>query len=406
MPITGGNVSLYNETDGQAIYPTPVRHRRPDRGRGRVVGARVSGRRATSSSCSAIRGELGGSEYLKMVHGLSRAGRRRSISSASGRCRPARRLVARAAASSRRTTVPTAAWRSTLAECCVRQRRHRRGVDVDGGRRSADPAFDRPRDALRRIGVARRSVGRRRRARRALLARGRGRGRGGAGDRPDGGDRIADQRSAAGLVIDVRWATPRARGRRDRKMRRKPKPTESLRTTCSTSSKTNAASSASTATPKRPTSPISASTRCSTAARRAPASPRPTASASASSKAMGYVADIFDEATLAKLPGHRRDRPRALLDGRREQLSNAQPILIDCAHGQIALCHNGNLVNAASCASELVAPGLHLPDHQRHGSGPASLRAVEGADARRRARRGGFAGAGRVLARADDEGPA
>ena len=24
MPITGGNVSLYNETDGSAIYPTPV----------------------------------------------------------------------------------------------------------------------------------------------------------------------------------------------------------------------------------------------------------------------------------------------------------------------------------------------------------------------------------------------
>ena len=24
MPITGGNVSLYNETDGRAIFPTPV----------------------------------------------------------------------------------------------------------------------------------------------------------------------------------------------------------------------------------------------------------------------------------------------------------------------------------------------------------------------------------------------
>ena len=24
VPITGGNVSLYNETDGSAIYPTPV----------------------------------------------------------------------------------------------------------------------------------------------------------------------------------------------------------------------------------------------------------------------------------------------------------------------------------------------------------------------------------------------
>ena len=24
VPITGGNVSLYNETDGSAIYPTPI----------------------------------------------------------------------------------------------------------------------------------------------------------------------------------------------------------------------------------------------------------------------------------------------------------------------------------------------------------------------------------------------
>ena len=34
---------------------------------------------------------------------------------------------------------------------------------------------------------------------------------------------------------------------------------------------------------------------------------------------MGYVADTFDGDTLAKLPGPTGDRPRALLDGRREQ---------------------------------------------------------------------------------------
>ena len=53
VPITGGNVSLYNETDGKAIYPTPVIG---------VVGllehadrvlARVSASRVTRSSCSA-----------------------------------------------------------------------------------------------------------------------------------------------------------------------------------------------------------------------------------------------------------------------------------------------------------------------------------------------------------------
>src|SRR6185295_7605583 len=39
------------------------------------------------------------------------------------------------------------------------------------------------------------------------------------------------------------------------------------------------------------------------------------------------------------------------------KLSNAQPILIDCAHGQIALCHNGNLVNAGELREELVEQG-------------------------------------------------
>ena len=73
VPITGGNVSLYNETDGKAIYPTPVIG---------VVGLleradRVVSRRFQRSGDAIIllgegRGELGGSEYLKVVHDLVR----------------------------------------------------------------------------------------------------------------------------------------------------------------------------------------------------------------------------------------------------------------------------------------------------------------------------------------------
>jgi phosphoribosylformylglycinamidine synthase len=69
IPITGGNVSLYNETDGNAIYPTPVIG---------VVGLlehadRVLGRCFTAAGDAIILlgssfGELGGSEYLKVVH--------------------------------------------------------------------------------------------------------------------------------------------------------------------------------------------------------------------------------------------------------------------------------------------------------------------------------------------------
>ncbi len=72
-PITGGNVSLYNETDGKAIYPTPVIG---------IVGVlehadRVVSRRFQSAGDAIVllgegTGELGGSEYLKIAHGLVR----------------------------------------------------------------------------------------------------------------------------------------------------------------------------------------------------------------------------------------------------------------------------------------------------------------------------------------------
>jgi phosphoribosylformylglycinamidine synthase len=71
IPITGGNVSLYNETDGKAVLPTPVLG---------VVGlidnADAVVRRTFRGDGDAIvllgdsLDELGGSEYLKVVHGL------------------------------------------------------------------------------------------------------------------------------------------------------------------------------------------------------------------------------------------------------------------------------------------------------------------------------------------------
>jgi amidophosphoribosyltransferase len=39
------------------------------------------------------------------------------------------------------------------------------------------------------------------------------------------------------------------------------------------------------------------------------------------------------------------------------RLANAQPFLIDCGHGQIAICHNGNLVNADELRRGLVREG-------------------------------------------------
>jgi phosphoribosylformylglycinamidine synthase subunit PurL len=71
VPITGGNVSLYNETNGEAIYPTPIIG---------VVGllddaSRVVARAFRGEGDDIVLlgdsfGELGGSEYLKTVHQL------------------------------------------------------------------------------------------------------------------------------------------------------------------------------------------------------------------------------------------------------------------------------------------------------------------------------------------------
>ena len=75
------------------------------------------------------------------------------------------------------------------------------------------------------------------------------------------------------------------------------------------------------------------------------------------SRAMGYVADTFDSAALSQLPGSVAIGHVRYSTAGESKLLNAQPILIDCAHGQIALCHNGNLVNARELRDELVQQG-------------------------------------------------
>ncbi|MDE2906129.1 MAG: amidophosphoribosyltransferase, partial [Acidobacteriota bacterium] len=75
------------------------------------------------------------------------------------------------------------------------------------------------------------------------------------------------------------------------------------------------------------------------------------------SRAMGYVGDAFNDRMLAALPGRSaigHVRYSTFGDSR---IVNAQPILIDCSHGQIALCHNGNLVNAVELRQRLVREG-------------------------------------------------
>jgi amidophosphoribosyltransferase len=75
------------------------------------------------------------------------------------------------------------------------------------------------------------------------------------------------------------------------------------------------------------------------------------------SRAMGHVADAFDERGLEALPGHIAIGHTRYSTAGESKLLNAQPILIDCAHGQIAIAHNGNLVNARELRERLVRDG-------------------------------------------------
>ncbi len=75
------------------------------------------------------------------------------------------------------------------------------------------------------------------------------------------------------------------------------------------------------------------------------------------SKSMGYVAEIFSGQTLTQLPGHAAIGHVRYSTAGESRLANAQPFLIDCAHGQISICHNGNLTNADALRNELVGQG-------------------------------------------------
>jgi amidophosphoribosyltransferase len=74
-------------------------------------------------------------------------------------------------------------------------------------------------------------------------------------------------------------------------------------------------------------------------------------------RAMGYVHDAFNEDSLATLPGHMASGHVRYSTAGESRIANAQPILIDSAHGQFAICHNGNLVNAGELRDELVGTG-------------------------------------------------
>jgi amidophosphoribosyltransferase len=74
-------------------------------------------------------------------------------------------------------------------------------------------------------------------------------------------------------------------------------------------------------------------------------------------KGMGYVADVFEESELERLPGKSAIGHVRYATAGESALANAQPILVECWRGAIALAHNGNLINAAQLRRELERDG-------------------------------------------------
>ncbi len=74
-------------------------------------------------------------------------------------------------------------------------------------------------------------------------------------------------------------------------------------------------------------------------------------------KGMGLVNDIFTDEKLEKLLGDKAMGHVRYSTTGDTIAANAQPILIDCHRGPIALGHNGNIVNAKILRQELEAAG-------------------------------------------------
>lgn len=75
-------------------------------------------------------------------------------------------------------------------------------------------------------------------------------------------------------------------------------------------------------------------------------------------KGMGLVSQIFQGQVLQDLVGHMAVGHTRYSTTGSSNLRNAQPLTGNCLRGQIAVAHNGNLINAASLRDELEARGV------------------------------------------------
>lgn len=72
---------------------------------------------------------------------------------------------------------------------------------------------------------------------------------------------------------------------------------------------------------------------------------------------MGLVSQVFAPGDLERLKGNRAIGHVRYSTTGSSNLKNAQPLVVDCSRGQIAIGHNGNLVNAGVLREELEQKG-------------------------------------------------
>jgi len=74
-------------------------------------------------------------------------------------------------------------------------------------------------------------------------------------------------------------------------------------------------------------------------------------------KSMGHVADVYNEETLAKLKGLNAIGHTRYSTAGDSSENNAQPLMVTMRYGPVALCHNGNLINAVTLRRDLEEQG-------------------------------------------------
>ncbi|MCK9486661.1 MAG: amidophosphoribosyltransferase [Dehalococcoidia bacterium] len=75
---------------------------------------------------------------------------------------------------------------------------------------------------------------------------------------------------------------------------------------------------------------------------------------------MGLVAQVFTEDALETLPGHAAIGHTRYSTTGASTVGNAQPFRMKGLHGELAIAHNGNVVNADVMRADLVARGVHF----------------------------------------------